>query len=68
MNGHQQTAITTHGEGAALAAPYLHTTLESAAVYPVPRQSGTEDRRPEIQDSRLLLTGYVIFTVCSCNF
>ena len=68
MNRHEQTAITTHGEGMALAASYLHTTLEPAVVYHVPQKSGTEDRRPETQDSGLLLTGYVIFTVCSCNF
>ena len=47
MNGHQQTAITTHSEGAALANPYLHATLEPVAVYPVPQESGTEDRKPK---------------------
>ena len=38
-----------HGEGAALAAPYLHTTLEPVATYPVAQES----RRQKIRNLRL---------------
>ena len=64
MNKHQVccqwTAITTHGEGAALAASYLHTTLE-----PVPQES----RRQKTGNPRLKTTAHWLrhFTVCSCN-
>ena len=51
MNGHQQTAITTHGEGTALVAPYSLTTLKPVTICPVPQKSSTEGRRPKTQDS-----------------
>ena len=63
MNGHEQTAITTHGEGAALAAPYSLTTLKLVTVCPVPQESSTEGRRPKTQDSGSLVMSFLPYAL-----
>ena len=47
----------------ALATPYLHATLEPVAIYPVPQESRTEDKKLKAQDRCSLATSFLLYAL-----
>ena len=50
-------------QGHGLSCPYSHATLEPVAIYPVPQEARTEDRRPKAQDCCSLATSFLPYTL-----